>query len=499
MSKLAELKASAERAMHRARSPGVVTMDVVRFAHATPSRDCVSSAFAVHDRLESEKLAGRLFDVVQAAPSGAIVGLEGPWGSGKTDVLRRLSARLGHPKALSRPIDIESTTFNHSSVGVVWVNPWTAGSGSVLSEFLALLDQEVEIYLSPSKGAGVKKAIISLQKWLQMTAAMAGMVGVASLFLPAVAPVAVALAATVAAGSESLKGALQSIADCVDSDIQGSHDFGVRLDRVLDQLCTAWNVDRVYLLVDDFDRCLPERQVEMLDLLFAVSSQCRRLVSVVAYDPDMLARAVAIRYQLHHQNQNTIAEVGINYCRKLLVSRVAIPNRRQGIETLFGSSLVSAFQTCSVEVTWSTIVDCSIVAFREVHEILNLNARTTERLAASLARTIREAIASNPRRLFDSDELVVLIALLVLREWDAPLLTQIMEGLKARSGLGDWYAREPAADQPGSTLQAEVSEWYRTARGRSFHRLVNAMAASAAPLRDWSNSQQLFKDLLHEA
>src|SRR5688500_13273633 len=71
------------------------------------------------DGLLHSDFAKRLIRIVQDIPRGSVVGIQGAWGRGKTDILSRLAILANEPSDL----------ISH----VFWLNPWQYGTSDLLT------------------------------------------------------------------------------------------------------------------------------------------------------------------------------------------------------------------------------------------------------------------------------------------------------------------------------------------------------------------------------
>jgi KAP family P-loop domain len=107
------------------------------------------------DRLGRTQFATRLARQIELAPrSGFVVALAGPWGSGKTSVLRMVERRLTESQPLANPARI-----------VVSFNPWlVSGSEQLVSQFVGELAGALPKVLGASRGT---RAATRLQHYAQ--------------------------------------------------------------------------------------------------------------------------------------------------------------------------------------------------------------------------------------------------------------------------------------------------------------------------------------------
>ena len=269
------------------------------------------------DVLYHEELAASLLDKIRLLPPGAVIAVQGSWGRGKTDVLARLAQ-----KSLTgdRPPWLAS--------GAVWLNPWQYGTADLLTPLvLGLLDRIPERRRSSNRS--LRKAAESVIRaganfGLKATALI---VPGASLLKEAAGPV-----------DELLKGLFGALdAESIpppdpDPVAKMAEKFRTLVDELL--MATGAAPDgRMLVCVDDLDRCLPDRQVALLEALRFLTSAGARATFLVALDPTLARQAVVARY-------GTTAFDPDRYLDKMFHLRVNLPAlARADVEALAAAHL----------------------------------------------------------------------------------------------------------------------------------------------------------------
>ncbi len=221
------------------------------------------------------------------------VGVNAPWGGGKTTVLKLLKARLDE----------------RSDVLCLLVSPWeydgkTDPTTALIDEVLERLNRE----LSSRKnwGGKAKDLLDKLRRRVKLTKALK-------------------LAAT-AALTTTIPGVSQLI-DLFDGDSSGKEDavpeptlqgFRVQFGEIMESEDLA-PLERVVVLVDDLDRSLPDTVVETLEAIKLFLS-VKRMAFVIAADEDNVAHAIGRRLSMTGQTINAH-----HYLEKIVQVPVRVP------------------------------------------------------------------------------------------------------------------------------------------------------------------------------
>ncbi|MFT4975711.1 MAG: hypothetical protein ACI8S6_001598 [Myxococcota bacterium] len=255
------------------------------------------------DALDHQKLAEQLLWAAEQLPPGSVVSLQGSWGRGKTDVLARL---VGASRDTSRP----------EPLSWLWLNPWQYGTPDLLSPLVIALIQRLPQDRRASHAAlrraaqGVVLAGLSFGLKAATRAAPGG-----GLLLDA-------------AGSlNDLIGPLFAAADIEAADHAAQArlpdpdpvaNMGRRFAELVDALLEEEGASRLLICVDDLDRCLPDRQVALLQAMRFLISSGAKATFVVALDPILARQALIAHYQ-------TDAFDPDQYLDKMFTLRVNLP------------------------------------------------------------------------------------------------------------------------------------------------------------------------------
>lgn len=168
--------------------------------------------------------------------NGLVVGISGPWGSGKTSLKTMLVEEINAARKTSQ------------SFHVVEFEPWMySGSGKLVS----LLFNEVADDLSPKRGRFRRLKARALHLVIQVLPFLSGAVPAVDVVVPRVGTV-----------SSSLIKAFSGLAKATDptnDDIDSLARRREKLKRKLDK-----SPDRIIVFIDDLDRLIDDEVVEML-------------------------------------------------------------------------------------------------------------------------------------------------------------------------------------------------------------------------------------------
>jgi len=227
------------------------------------------------DRLNHDRLAKNTLRWALTLPPGSVIALQGSWGRGKTDVLARI---MQFTRRESPPPGITEPAF--------WLNPWQYATPDLLTPLVKAMASRAE-----EKGfdADQLRAISGqlIQAGTSFGLKAAGSVVPGGALLKLAAPEAARLVGSLTAGRDPEGG---------DPVGQMAANF-----RTLAQALLPAEVARVggriLILVDDLDRCLPERQVAMLQALRFLISAGAPVTVIVALDPVLARQGVLAAYR----------------------------------------------------------------------------------------------------------------------------------------------------------------------------------------------------------
>lgn len=242
------------------------------------------------DRFGRVRFARRVLDTimrVEAERSGAVIGLEGNWGSGKTHVLKKLESVTQELPDAAKPI-------------LIHFNPWmVSGARDLVNALLVQMAADVSTVVpapsirkrrwpwqrkTVSAGASVAR---SLLRYVGLLGKLKDLSWAAEFVVPGAGLMVAATghaAEKASAATESLKPELERLARAP----AALSLYGLR-QEISEQLR---GLDRrVVVLVDDVDRLPPIELAAMIQAIKAVAD-FPTVVYLLAYDPKIVAKAL---------------------------------------------------------------------------------------------------------------------------------------------------------------------------------------------------------------
>lgn len=207
---------------------------------------------------------------------GSVLALQGSWGRGKTDVLARIMelTRLDPPPPCV-------------AAQALWVNPWQYGSPDLLTPVVRQLAERAEQKgFDPVRLRQITAELIQAGTSFGLKAA--GTVVPGGALLALAAPEASRLIAQLTA-----PGAPPPSGDPVASMAANFRELAEGLLSPEERQVGG----RLVLLIDDLDRCLPDRQVALLQALRFLVSAGAPVSIVVALDPVLARQGVLAHYR----------------------------------------------------------------------------------------------------------------------------------------------------------------------------------------------------------
>ncbi len=264
----------------------------------TDRREQVDQDPVPADLLGHDMFAQGLLTHARVLSPGSVIAVQGGWGRGKTDVLRRLSR------------DVQAHALEHGWPPPIWINPWQYGKADLLTPLLAeLISRRGE----PSKQEKeIRKRLVSTL----VRAANAMAFKAASIVVPS----GTALDAAAKPVDEFISylfGESGRKGEDVDPIAKMPDRFRELVDSCLE---VTRNPDARYIIcVDDLDRCLPQYQVGILEHLHFLTSARARATFFVAVDPVRLRHAIAAQYGAVSLDTN-------QYLSKIFNLRIDLPS-----------------------------------------------------------------------------------------------------------------------------------------------------------------------------
>lgn len=249
------------------------------------------------DSLSHTKTARSLLAHAGSMPAGTVIAVQGAWGRGKTDTLRRISQEtqvLEATKAWPAP---------------VWLNPWQYGTPDLLTPLVTELVKRIG---EKDKGSleGVRKTAETL-----LRAANAIMFKGLNVVVPH--------GNMLEAASRPVDDYIRYLFGTLDKPSGANQDVdtvAVMADRFRDLVGAYLEGQgegaRLIICIDDLDRCLPDHQVAILEALYFLTSARADATFLIALDPTLVKEAAIAHYGTAHfdtdQYLNKIFDLRIN-------------------------------------------------------------------------------------------------------------------------------------------------------------------------------------------
>jgi hypothetical protein len=287
-----------------------------------------------HDRFDRARFVERavaVFGEVGARPSSTVVGLVGPWGSGKTSSMRMIVARL--------PTD---------RWGIVWLNPWAlSGPDAVVQELLGAVAGAL-----PRKGNSADQARRALARYGRYAAPALSLVPVAG---------------------SALSGVAKTVVDQITDD--GTlEDRSERVHAELHKLKRP-----VLVVLDDLDRLQPDQLLAVFRAV-RVLGRLPYVHYLLAYDQQTLLDVIGATPIADRKVERAVA-----FLEKIITLRLDQPPvRPEHAEEIFERGVVEALSTAGVTPgyeMWSRL-------FEERQRLL-LRSLTEPRAVARLITQLR--------------------------------------------------------------------------------------------------------------
>jgi len=238
----------------------------------------------VPDALAHDAMAQAIFEKAVFLPPGSVLAVQGSWGRGKTDVLMRVAAIVRDPEKAGLPTGLVSDAL--------WINPWQYGTPDLLTPLvLAMLERIPE---EPRKNDRRLRKIAEtllragLNFGLKAVGAGTGM-PILSLAADPVDRMVSGLFEAVGVKAESER-----------PDADPVSVMGERFRELTEKLIATKTVGadaRLIVCIDDLDRCLPDRQVALLEAIRFLISAGARATFLIALDPTLARQAILTHYK----------------------------------------------------------------------------------------------------------------------------------------------------------------------------------------------------------
>jgi KAP family P-loop domain len=274
--------------------------------------------------LNFDDYASALSEIVEASEPQFAVGIFGAWGSGKTTLMRAVEDRLLSGPSSTPGVPLPPSTAA-STIVTVWFNAWRYEKEVHL--IVPLLDTVREALVAwadkhPSDDAVREGRIIHVAA-VMARAARALLSGFSiSAGLPG------GLAASIDANKvvAAWGGGADATRAAAEEPLSFYHASFTALREAVNEF-SQHGARRIVIFVDDLDRCLPEKALDVLEsmkLFFDLSG----FVFVVGLDQGVIERAVQLKYRSTPTDDTSYVS-GINYVKKIFQVPFSVPRISQ--------------------------------------------------------------------------------------------------------------------------------------------------------------------------
>lgn len=257
------------------------------------------------DALGRTGFARELLEVIRVLPAerGAVIGLEGGWGSGKTWILDRLDS-------------LNEELPDEQQVLFVRFNPWmVSGSAEIVETYLIQLASELGTTNHRSSLQHGAKIASKLIEYTVVLSTVKHLAPVANLLLPGSGLLVEAAAHAAGVAASAAKEVAGSTIDRWKKE-PGKLSLATARKEVRQLLENAER--RIAVLVDDLDRLPPLELAAMVQAVKAVAD-FPNVVYVLAYDPEAAAHALEGALRLREGD-------GRRYLEKIVQFPMPVPD-----------------------------------------------------------------------------------------------------------------------------------------------------------------------------
>jgi tetratricopeptide (TPR) repeat protein len=266
---------------------------------------------SARDYLDFHSYAATLADLIEKTQTPLTVGVFGAWGSGKTTLMRMIESSLRqieNDSASKRFVLVRFEAWKYYKEDALWramlLRVLDALRPELKDESKKVLRDSIE-HLEQSLYRDVEwkeKGALSID-WPKLAKAGAGgALKLSFAFVPGVATLVEAVkAAQSAIGKGDIAGDVSAIAEAFQKDVVVHHRTQLRhIEQFQNEFSklvkTHFAEQRLVIFVDDLDRCLPEKAIEVLEAikLFLDVEGC---VFVLGIDQEVITRGLEARYK----------------------------------------------------------------------------------------------------------------------------------------------------------------------------------------------------------
>lgn len=281
------------------------------------------------DGLDFTPYVETLADIIQTGNTPLTIGVFGGWGSGKTSLMKMLKNKLPQTYTVAWfdawKYDKEDTLWRAFLLNVLFAMEKTVGAEAEdLQKLKTLLYRGLEF----EKTGGVTIDLAKLGAGIAE-----GAVQIALSFVPPLATLTTLVTELQKGGKANIQGGFENAiqrerAKIYVEQIRSLEQFQDKFRGVVEQHISN-NGNRLVVFVDDLDRCLPEKAIQVLEAikLFLDVKDC---VFVLGIDQDVIARGIEMKYKEFKDRKDTDGQPrftidGIKYLEKIIQLPFQIP------------------------------------------------------------------------------------------------------------------------------------------------------------------------------
>jgi len=282
-----------------------------------------------NDRLDFIPYVDTLVDIIQTGETPLTIGIFGTWGSGKTSLMKMVNKKL--PKSFTVvwfeawKYDKEETLWRALLLTVLTEIKKVVNKKKVPLDALERLEMMLYREIDIEKMGGVKIDLMKMGGFFAKGTAQLGLS-----FIPGGAVLGKFIEETQKMGAKAITDdftqAIQR--ERTKIHIEQVHFLEQFLEKFRELIKQFIAPNRIVIFVDDLDRCLPEKAIEVLEAikLFLDANNC---VFLVGLDQEVIARGIEVKYKEVNKNsiesQSHIAFEGIRYLEKIVQLPFQIP------------------------------------------------------------------------------------------------------------------------------------------------------------------------------
>jgi hypothetical protein len=378
------------------------------------------------EALEHHRFANAVTLHLDALPAGSVLALQGSWGRGKTNVLKRVYATF------------QTRATNSGTPKPLQLDPWRYGTPDLIGPVVLALLKEIP---KDKRDVDLERVAKSLLR-----------AGNAMLFkaLTVIAPAPV---------SGMIGAAEQPVSDLLSDLFHGEPDARLtspdpdpvavvadRFKELVELYLAKCHVGGGPLLVcvDDLDRCLPDHQIAMLEAIHFLTSSGAKCSFLIALDPMLVQQAAITHYGTEWFDSN-------KYLDKLFTLRLRLPELSgTSIKALLRSELTrqttpvktanpvtaSSLESLLTRILGVTPDDVATV-FSDVFSLPELKNPRLIRRACERIRLLALANVVRPdQRIVGSDRLTAVITWCAIADrW--PEMRQMLQDTRSENWLAN--------------------------------------------------------------